>query len=195
MSRSALEELRHHCQGLSGIQVDSSHLISLLKQCWDEFSGDSSVLTAFKLDRAEHVKVNALELSFTLERHGGIKYGSTRAELQHWTVDLQEVTAHCEKTGFRQLKPRRASFDAGAAAREVASLIALRKPDARVQWKNDTTLIIKIGEIVSESLPKQTRAGQRKRFRAELTKEMLLMRYREVRANCYELDDSKKVET
>ena len=37
--------------------------------------------------------------------------GSSRAELQHWTVDLETKTATLEKFGHRQLSPMQPRLD------------------------------------------------------------------------------------
>jgi hypothetical protein len=44
-------------------------------------------------------------LRFVIERHGGTVLGSTQATLQHWEVNLDEMTAEIVKTGHRQLAP------------------------------------------------------------------------------------------
>jgi hypothetical protein len=44
-------------------------------------------------------------LTFVIERHGSTIRGSTRAELQHWTVDVNQGTATLALGGHRQLYP------------------------------------------------------------------------------------------
>jgi hypothetical protein len=43
------------------------------------------------------------KLSFAVERHGGMVMGSTRADVQHWEVDLEKRTTSLAKAGRRQV--------------------------------------------------------------------------------------------
>lgn len=63
-------------------------------------------MEAYKLlGRMEQVRWEPPVLSFIVERHGETVNGSTRAELQHWEVAVENRTARIVKTGQRQLKP------------------------------------------------------------------------------------------
>ena len=58
-------------------------VVPLLRECWQDFRGwDETSMQPRKLDRAEELHWNPPLLSFTIERHGAIVLGSTRAELQ-----------------------------------------------------------------------------------------------------------------
>src|SRR3990172_4427109 len=60
----------------------------LLVDSWDELDGSHlEGMRAYKLvGRMEEVEWRPPTLSFTIERHGGVMYGSSRAELQEWYV-------------------------------------------------------------------------------------------------------------
>ena len=58
------------------INHPSSHLDSLLADCWSQFSGDDGCMSGDKLiGRMESVKWNSPHLTFTIERHGGTFMG------------------------------------------------------------------------------------------------------------------------
>ena len=81
-----------------------------LAACWEELGGDEGGMRGEKLrGRMESVAWNPPRLSFVVERHGGTILGSSRAELQHWRVDVEAQTATLGKVGHRQIermKPR-----------------------------------------------------------------------------------------
>src|SRR5581483_8214593 len=76
---------------LEGPEIDR-----LLAACWNQFDGsqEGGVQGRKVIGRMEDVYWDPPILSFTVERHGGTVLGSTRAELQHWQVDLEKKTAH-----------------------------------------------------------------------------------------------------
>ena len=75
------------------IHSPSPHLEPLLASCWGEFSGDDGGMMGDKLiGRMEAVEWNPPLLTFVIERHGGTVMGSTRAELQHWEVNIDNTT-------------------------------------------------------------------------------------------------------
>lgn len=49
------------------------------------------------LSRMEQIVWEPPVLTFVIARHGGMVLGSTRAELQHWAVDLNKMTAEITK--------------------------------------------------------------------------------------------------
>ena len=78
--------------------------MGLLQSCWDELSGSNyTKMEARKLDRAETLKWNPPRLQFTIERHGAVLNCGSRAELQHWDVNLETGIASFEEGGYRQL--------------------------------------------------------------------------------------------
>ena len=77
-----------------------------LAACWDGFRGsdDGGMKDDKLLGRMENVQWQPPILTFTIERHGGTVNGSTRAELQHWELNLDDQTACIVNEGHRQLQ-------------------------------------------------------------------------------------------
>lgn len=86
------------------------------------------------LNRMENVSWQPPILSFSIERHGGTVMGSTRAELQHWEVDLVKQTATIVKTGHRQLSPMAKRVYIKPLAEELLEAIRSGKEDDRLAW-------------------------------------------------------------
>ena len=119
--------------------------------------------------RMERVEWHRPILTFLIERHGGTVLGSTRAELQPWSVDLDRGTATCERTGHRQLSPMARRVDVGPIADEVAGRIVVGKSDDRLSWLGDGRVRVELGRIFPErSGYKQTVQGRRQRLREAL---------------------------
>lgn len=120
------------------------------------------------------------------ERHGGTVFGSTRAELQRWTVDIQKMTATCETGGQRQLSAMQPRLNVEPLVEEIAALIVNRQQDERLKWHDDGHVQVVIGKLLPDgSAVKQTLTGRRKRFRLALTAHLLESGWQEVRANVY----------
>ena len=81
-------------------------IMGLLRECWGRLAGAyETAMQDFKLDRAEQMSWDHPVLSFVLERHGATVLGSTRAELQRWTVNLEAGSVDQSVEAFRQLYP------------------------------------------------------------------------------------------
>jgi hypothetical protein len=104
---TGLDRLRAHLATTQpGELADTSDLERPLAASWDEFTGDHGGMEGYKLlGRIENVTWQPPKVAFTVERHGGTVMGSTRAELQHWEVNVELKTAVIVKCGHRQLKP------------------------------------------------------------------------------------------
>jgi hypothetical protein len=148
----------------------TAHLGRLLAAVWDDLGGDQGGMTGDKLiGRMEQVEWNAPLLTFTIERHGGTVLGSTRAELQHWIIDLDHRTATCRSTGHRQLSPMAKRVDVSPIAEEVAGKIVNGEADDRLHWCGDERVRVEMSRIFPDrSGFKQTVQGRRKRFREAL---------------------------
>lgn len=82
----------------------------LLEEAWEGLNGsDEQSTDAYKLDRAENLTWDPPWLTFVLERHGAAKFGSSRAALHCWGVNLNTLSASISKIGWRKLKPREKS--------------------------------------------------------------------------------------
>lgn len=172
----------------TGKIASAGELASLLAACWGEFDGaDAEGMEPYKLlGRMEDIAWDPPHLSFTIERHGGTVKGSTRAELQHWNIDVETRSATCGTGGHRQLQPMQPKLNVKPIAEEIVGLILKRQQDSRLKWNADGSVRIVIGNVLpAGSAVQQTLAGRRKRFRVEV--ERLLMNYgwHKVRTNVY----------
>ena len=138
--------------------------------------------------RLEQVNLDPPVIRFVIERHGATVMGSSRAELQDWTVDVAARTASYT-SGQRQVYPMEPRLDVRPIAQEISDLITRRQPDPRLKWQseNKDKVRVSIGALISAgSAVKQTVEGRRKRFRKTLTALLAEHGWVELRANLYE---------
>jgi hypothetical protein len=166
-----MDKLRDYLKNLDpGPVEETTHLEHLLAEVWDDLGGDEGGLTGHKLiDRMENVEWHRPILTFLIERHGGTVFGSTRADIQRWTVDLDRQTATCERTSQRQLSPVARRVDVGPIADEVAARIVDGEADERLSWLGDGRVRVEVGKILPvQSGYKQTIQDRRRRLREAL---------------------------
>ena len=149
---------------------DSGDLEKALAACWDDLGGDVGGMKPEKLhNRMEEVEWNPPILTFQIERHGGAVMGSSRAEMQHWEVDIDRQVCLLNYVGRRQLRPMQPRLNVTPLTEEIARLIEAREQDDRLKWYDDGRVRVLIGEILPEtSAVKETLANRRKRFWAAL---------------------------
>ena len=146
---------------------DDIGLDQTLAECWDRLKGNSEGgMEGHKLlSRMECIHWQSPILSFTIERHGRTVKGSTRAELQHWEINLDKLTAHIVKEGHRRLEPMAARVSVKAIAEEIAGLILSGKKDARIRRQDDGSVQIVLSKIFpSGSAFKRTVGSRRERL-------------------------------
>ena len=151
-----------------------AELESLLVDAWDSLDGgDLGGMERYKLiGRVEDSEWSPPRLSFQIERHGGMGYGSSRAEMQGWVVDIEEKTATCQQAGFRQLRARAKPLDVEPIAENVADTILNGESAPWLQRNRDGVRVLS-GQLLGDpSTPKQTLTGRRKRFRQALTRRL-----------------------
>ena len=148
-----------------GTIADTHELEGLLAECWDEFTVDYGGMKPQKLfGRIEDVLWSPPILTFVIERHGGTAMGSTRAELQHWAVDVEHKTVTMDMSGYRQITPRAAPLDIKPIAKEIVDLVLHRAEDHRLKWSKKGHVQVLIGRILPEgSAFKQTLLLRRSR--------------------------------
>jgi hypothetical protein len=165
-----IRELRDHLDEHGAHDVEH-----LLASAWDCFDGSAdSAMAAYKLGRVEAPTWDPPILTFRIERHGGTVLGSTRAELQLWTVDLDARTADSTPIGRRQLRPMNKRLDVRPLATEIAELIAARAADPRIRWYGAEARPI-LARILPEEVggvPRQTLNRRRRRLRDALRDEL-----------------------
>jgi hypothetical protein len=140
-------------------------------------------MTAEKLlCRMENVKWDPPFLSFEIERHGGTVLGSSRAEIQRWTIDLDRCTADCRGGSYRQIHKRNPPLDVGRIASEIAASIGAGKPDARWRFDRQGRIHVIAGIAIPADGPRQTLIGRRKRFRQALCRSLEAIGFKELSA-------------
>lgn len=158
----------------AGSVRDASDLEPLLAEAWPHLTGgDEHGMAADKLSgRTEDMEWSPPRLSFKIERHGGAHLGSSRAELQSWIVNVQELRASGAPCGHRRLRPTAPSLDVRALASAVAESILAGEREPRLRWQASDQVHVVMDECIPASGPKQTTASRRKRFHAALEEEL-----------------------
>jgi hypothetical protein len=151
---------------------DTTALEELLKQEWESIDGsDFGGLEAYKLTgRLEEVQWQPPRLTFFIERHGATVFGSTRAELQHWQVDISTWTARIASAGRRQLYPTAKRLDVREPAKHIADAIFNNLESPSLERYPDGRVKVLIGTIIPAHGYQQTVTGRRRRFREFLGK-------------------------
>jgi hypothetical protein len=168
-----MQPLLDYLQTLApGPIADGDEVESLLAKCWNVVDpGHSGGMTADKLyGRMEKIVWEPPLLSFLIERHGGTVQGSSRAELQHWSVNVETRTTAFNAGGHRQLRPMRPRLNVKPLAEGVARSILEHREDDQLKWYDDGSVRVLIGNIVVDEwgLAKETLQGRRRRFRNAL---------------------------
>jgi len=177
----------------AGPVTDAGQLVHLLLDVWDSLPGScSEKMAAHKLWRMERVEWHPPFLSFIIERHGGTVSGSTRAELQHWSVDIEHWSAACDHGGHRQLVPMRKRLDVKPIAEEIARAIVDQRPDPRIQLlRGGSGVRVRMSKAMPKAdTPRQTLAGRRKRLRSAIRDYLTSHGWQESSANGYSRVDN-----
>lgn len=187
----AMEKLKEYLATLSRGEISDADKVErveiLLAEVWDQFEGLWGGMAGYKIrGRLEDIKWDPPLLSFTIERHGAAKYGSSRAELQNWVVDVEEGTSSYANTRYRQLCKRSPPLKTKPLAEQIGRIIVKRKDSKKLKWSDDKTSVrLIIGGIIPDDTAKQTVAGRRKRFRRDLTEFLQEYGWQEIYPNKY----------
>ena len=148
--------------------VDLSGIDRLLAEHWHNLNGSSDGgMEGYKLlDRMEDAQWNPPILRFIVERHGGTVCESTRAELQHWEVNLDSETAEITKTGYRQLEPMAPRISVKGLAEKIAQAILNGDDDKRffIDSHNGNVVVNASAVFRTGSGYKRTVEGRRMRL-------------------------------
>jgi hypothetical protein len=186
--KMTIQKLANVLRGIPSGAIQASmidELFRLVVASWGEFSGSGDTsMGAWKILREEgpeRVTWNPPCLSFVIDRHGGTVLGSTRAEKQEWTLNLEKRTANQAQIGYRQLRPNAKPLDVKPladgvckAVQEGPSSTSHLVSDGTIVWKNDDQLAVFHGQIVRGEY-QQTVSGRRRRFIADLKTKMELI--------------------
>ncbi len=175
-TRIMIDELKEYFDSLDGAAVDPSELVGKVANVWEQFSGhDAEGMNEDKLspDRVEDPEWAAPLLTFRIERHGAFCRGSSRAEIHQWTLDLEKMTAICAEDGYRPKTPKSPALRVRPLVAAVVDLIIQRREDDCLKWNDDGSVLVLAGKIIpDERTCKQTLTGRRRRFRAELIRQL-----------------------
>jgi hypothetical protein len=155
---------------------NTTDLEKALALAWDDLSGlGDGGMDCWKLfDRMEKVVWQPPILSFVIERHGGTVCGSSRAERQHWNVNLDTMTAEITKTGHRQLEPMAKGVDVEPMKEEIVKKILAGEEDQRLRWIDSGVVQVVLSRIFLDgSAYKRTIEGRRRRLREAVKKELI----------------------
>lgn len=162
----ALEALRAYLErARAGILTDTRLIADLLASEWHELDGGAADgMQGFKLlNRMENVQWQPPTLVFDIERHGGTVFGSTRAEMQRWAVNVHAGTAEVWPVGRRQLYPMDKRLDVKPLATRIAQAIQQQRPTKELKWRPDGTARLLLDQIIPTT-NKQTTTARRRRF-------------------------------
>jgi hypothetical protein len=146
-----------------GRVTDTPGLECLLAARWDEFSGEYGGMEGYKvLGRMEDVTWEPPVLRFSVERHGRPVTGSTRADLQGWTVNTEQSTVFCEPLGCRQVRPTQPRLKVEPLVDEIVRLIVTKQEDDRLQWREDGSVKVLVGKIIpaDSALPESSEENE-----------------------------------
>src|SRR6266540_1553711 len=110
----AVNALRECVSGLRPGRVrDVAAVEAALAACWHQLhGGNEGGMEPGKLrGRTEDMVWEPPFLRFRVERHGGTVLGSSRADLQDWTIDTNQATATVSVRGFRQVHRQEPRLD------------------------------------------------------------------------------------
>jgi len=138
------------------------------------------------LGRTECVVWQPAKIVFRIERHGATVMGSSRAELQEWTIDLEHRTKTVQTVGRRQVRPMQGRLDVKPIAEEIAAAVLAGRADDRLKWDGEDQVRLLIGEVLpAVSAVKETLAGRRKRLREAVATLIAPAGWRMVKSNVF----------
>ncbi len=157
-----------------------------LAACWHQLhGGNEGGMEPGKLrGRTEDMVWEPPFLRFRVERHGGTALGSSRADLQDWTIDTNEATATVSVGRYRQLHRQEPRLDVRPLAEQLVQLVVDGSDDPRFKRYPHGEIRLLIGEVLpAGSAVLQTLTGRRRRLRAEMSVRLAAAGYEEVGPN------------
>jgi hypothetical protein len=158
-------------------------VLELVEESWDKFDGSNRTkMEVGKIDRDDDpmdLLWDQPKLTLTVDRHGGAVMGSTRAERQTWTLNLETLTTIQSVSGYRQLRPNSRKLDVTPIAKAVCEAVQRGPASASdlinrgiVEWRGGDEIRVKHANLIPNVGPNDTISGRRKRLREKLKSEM-----------------------
>jgi hypothetical protein len=166
-------------------------VLELVEDCWDKFEGSGKTkMEVWKIGRddgPEDLTWEPPNLWFTIDRHGGAVMGSTRAERQTWTLNLETMTAVQGVSGYRQLRPNSPRLDVTPIAKAVCEAVQQGPASTSelikrgiVEWRSDDEIRVKHANLIPNEGSNQTISARRKRLREQLKSELKAIGWEQV---------------
>ena len=167
--------------------LDKKPVAAVIEPIWHSLPGSAETrMSAYKLARMYDVQWDPPRLYFKMVRHGGMQYGSTRGEVQRWTVNVEAEWVSVEPIGYSQVIERDSPLKTGPIAGEIVAAVLAATPDPGYQWKPDGTLQISVGKSIPKGSPKRTIETRQKWLSGDVRKRLEAAGYKWLRANQYE---------
>jgi hypothetical protein len=152
----------------------------MLAECWDHLtgSGEGGMKSTKLVGRTEEVCWEPPLLRFKLERHGGTVNGSTKAELQHWVIDVCAGTAAIEGVKSRQIYAMDKPLKVEPLAEQlVAAVLSGDRSHPGLEWKSESAVQILVAEVIPAT-NRQTTVARRGRLMIRLKEDMAAIGWR-----------------
>lgn len=150
-------------------QEHYDEVLKALASIWSDidYSGLKG-MDSTKLGRAEDLHWDPPILTFRIERHGAMAMGSSRAELQSWSINLATMAAVYDVEGYRQIRPLSGRYtreDAQRHAVEVAQAIREGRDEVYLCWSKDRRSVrVKARGLLYPDGPKETITARGRRL-------------------------------
>ncbi len=171
----ALQNLVQHLTTLpAGPISDEGTVLILLYHAWDDLliSNHGGFNKDKHIDRAVNLTWDPPQLTFDIERHGGFVQGSSRADIQSWSVDIQANSATNTSSRSKQMRPASPRMDMAPIVARVLASISEHSDDPWITWLDaeKSRCRLNIAQIVPDQGPSQTVRERRKRLNGDLEK-------------------------
>ena len=155
-------------------EARKEEVLNCLSLCWNELpSAKDTSMQAYKLNRMESPGWQPPCLTFEIERHGAASFGSKKAEMQIWSVNVETGEVSHEQKGYRMLEKRDPPLKVEPLADEIRDIIKHGVEDKRLKWYSADKVKLEIANIIPDNAAKQTVSGRRKRFSKALQERLV----------------------
>lgn len=152
------ELLEYLMKQSAGTITDRGELKGLLMECWNEFDGyRQQNMKREKLVRIENVKWDGENLvEFALERHGSLPFGSKRAPIYRWVLDLKGRVANCSQVSYRQIIKNDVRFDCEKLAGEIVDYVLKSENHDAIKYLKNGNAHVVASALPTNATNKQT---------------------------------------